>query len=229
MDEVDASLFDHNDSIMAQHAEPGIMLFTASIRLLYKNRRAWELCQHILRGQDGKAANGILPPAVASLANEVRNILQVRKNSKDVEQLQLRHVVYVFDRAILLCGNALIDSNNSEQRILIVMHETGIAEWREKLIVLAKQKFQLTACETTVVQHLLKGWTNKEIANAMKRSEQTVKEHCKHILEKTRTTTRTGIVMQVVQAACAPEPAIPPSHMRAPAMPGNPVELLVLA
>jgi DNA-binding NarL/FixJ family response regulator len=46
-----------------------------------------------------------------------------------------------------------------------------------------------------VVQHLLKGWTNKEIANEMRVSEQTVKEHIKHIMKKTTTMTRTGIVI----------------------------------
>jgi DNA-binding CsgD family transcriptional regulator len=226
MDKGDASLFDHKDSIMAQHAGPGIMLLTVSLQLLYTDCRARELCQHILRCQDGKAATGVLPPAIVSLANEIRYLLRVRTSPKDWEQVQLRHVVHTLDRVVLLCGTAFIDSSRSEQRILIVMHETGIAAWQDKVIAQAQEKFQLTARETTVVQYLLKGWTNKEIANAMNRSEQTIKEHCKHILEKTRTTTRTGIVMQVVHAALTREPVIPASQLMAPAMPGKPVALL---
>lgn len=64
----------------------------------------------------------------------------------------------------------------------------------------AKEKFQLTAREITVVQHLLKGWTNKEIANEMRLAEQTIKEHFKHISEKTRTTTRAEIVMKIIHS-----------------------------
>ena len=213
MEEVDAISFDHKDSITAQHAGPGIMLLTASLRLLYKDRRAWELCEQIIRCQDGKAANGVLPSAVAGLANEIRTILLVRTGPKDWEQFQLRRVVHTLDCSVLLCGTALIDSSNAEQRILIVMNETGFAAWKNKVIVQAKEKFHLTARESTVVQHLLKGWTNKEIANALRLSEQTVKEHCKHILEKTSTTTRTGIVMKLVRAALTLEPTIPSSHM----------------
>jgi DNA-binding NarL/FixJ family response regulator len=50
-----------------------------------------------------------------------------------------------------------------------------------------------------VVQELLKGWTNKEIAAALTVTEQTIKEHIKHIMAKTKTSTRTGILVQVLR------------------------------
>jgi DNA-binding NarL/FixJ family response regulator len=56
------------------------------------------------------------------------------------------------------------------------------------------EQFQLSHRETMVIQDLLKGWTNKEIAEELHITEQTVKEHVKHIMEKTNTTTRTGIL-----------------------------------
>ena len=61
----------------------------------------------------------------------------------------------------------------------------------------ARGKFQLTNREQAVVEHLAKGWTNKEIANALLITEQTVKEHIKHIMRKTTATTRTGILVQL--------------------------------
>ena len=61
----------------------------------------------------------------------------------------------------------------------------------------AKEKFQLTNREQSVVEHLAKGWTNKEIANTLQITEQTVKEHIKHIMRKTNSTTRTGILVQI--------------------------------
>jgi len=51
-----------------------------------------------------------------------------------------------------------------------------------------------------VIEHLAKGWTNKEIANALGITEQTVKEHIKHIMQKTKSTTRTGILAQVFRS-----------------------------
>jgi DNA-binding NarL/FixJ family response regulator len=83
----------------------------------------------------------------------------------------------------------------------------------------------LTARETTVVQHLLKGWTNKEIANEMRLAEHTVKVHFKHIAEKTGASSRIGIVMTIFQcglwdalATIRPQEMVPP-------MRGMPVEL----
>ena len=57
----------------------------------------------------------------------------------------------------------------------------------------------MTTREVSVVQHLLKGWTNKEIGSALKVTEQTIKEHIKHIMAKTQTTTRTGILVHVLR------------------------------
>ncbi|MCE7976493.1 MAG: DNA-binding response regulator, partial [Nitrospira sp. NTP1] len=45
-----------------------------------------------------------------------------------------------------------------------------------------------------------KGWTNKEIANALNITEQTVKEHIKHIMRKTNSTTRTGVLVQIFKS-----------------------------
>jgi DNA-binding CsgD family transcriptional regulator len=211
------------------HAGPGIILLSASMQLLYKDRRAWELCQQIIRGQDGKTANGVLPPAVASLADQVRSILQARTDPKDWEQIQLRRGVHTPHISVILCGTALIDHTHSDTRILIVISEVGIGVWQDTVLVQAKEKFHLTARETTVVQHLLKGWTNKEIANEMQLAEQTIKEYFKHILEKTRTTTRTGIAMTIIHSGLRHTPTTLSLHVRVATMRGKPSELVASA
>ena len=48
-----------------------------------------------------------------------------------------------------------------------------------------------------MVCYLAQGHTNKGIANALEITEQTVKEHIKHIMKKMRTTTRTGILVRI--------------------------------
>ena len=221
--------FDQEDSLAVQHTGPGIMLLTGSMRLLYKDRRAWELCEQIIRCQDGKAANGVLPPVVARLANEIRKILQVPTEAKDWEQFQLRRIVSTLHHPVLICGTGLAAPNDSEARILIVMNEIGVGAWQNKVIAQAKEKFNLTAREMIVVQHLLKGWTNKEIANEMGLAEQTVKEHCKHIFEKTSTTTRTRLLMQLVHSGLCQEPATFSPHVVVSATASSPRELVASA
>ncbi len=223
---IDNVSIDHKESMAVPHDGPGIMLLTTSMQLLYKDRRAGELCQQIIRCQDGKAANGVLPPAVASLVDQIGKTLTVRTDPKDWEQIQLRRIVNTLHSSIFLCGTALIDQTNAGKRILIVISEVGIGAWQDKVIVQATEKFHLTARETTVVQHLLKGWTNKEIANEMRVAEQTVKEHLKHISEKTRTTTRTGIVMTIIHSGLRQALAPPSPQVMVPTLSGMPIELV---
>jgi len=223
---IDDVSVDHKESMAGPHAGSGIMLLTDSMQLLYKDRRAWELCQQIIRCQDGKTANGVLPPAVASLVDQIQKTLKVRTDPKDWEQIQLRRVVNTLHTSVLLCGTAFIDQANAQKRILIVISEVGIDAWQDKVIVQAKEKFHLTARETTVVQHLLKGWTNKEIANEMRLSEQTIKEHFRHISEKTSTTTRTGIVMTIIHSGLRHALATPSPQVMVPTRSGMTIELV---
>jgi DNA-binding CsgD family transcriptional regulator len=220
---------DHKKSMAVPQAVPGIMLLTASMQLLYKDQRAGELCQQIIRSQDGKTAHGVVPPAVVSLVHQIRKTLTVRTDPKDWEQIQLRCVVNTLHSSVLLCGTALIDQTYGEKRILIVMNETGISAWQDKVLVQAREKFHLTARETMVVQHLLKGWTNKEIANEMRLAEQTIKEHFKHIAEKTSATTRTGIVMKIIHSGLRQALAPPSPQVMLPPMSGMPIDLVASA
>jgi DNA-binding NarL/FixJ family response regulator len=217
---------DQKERMAVPHAGPGIMLFTASMQLLYKDQRAWELCRQIIRCQDGKTANGVLPSAVASLVEQIQKTLKVRTDPKDWEQLQLKHIVNTLHSSVVLCGRALIDQTNAETRILIVMNEVGIGAWQDKVIVQAKEKFHLTARETTVVQHFLKGLSNEEIAHKMRLAEQTIKEYFKHLSMKTSTTTRTGIAMTIIHSGLRQALATPSPHAMVPTMSDRPVQLV---
>jgi len=191
------NIHDHAENIADKRMGPGILMLSPSMQLLYSDRRTWELFGRINKSQGGKATQGVLPPAVAELGAEIMKILQVRTDAKDWEQFRVKRVLGDPDRPILLCGFGLPEQHGSKSRILITVEELGRRQ--EAMVDQAKELFRLTAREVAVVQHLLKGWTNKEIANALKVTEQTVKEHIKHIMAKTKTTTRTGVLVQVLR------------------------------
>ena len=177
---------------------PGVLVFTSGIQLLYRDQRARELCEQIIRNENAKTANGVLPLAVTSLADEIHKLLRIRTESKDWEQFQIRRVAGNTDHPVLLRGFGLLDADMAQSRIVILMQGTGPAFWHKRVLDRSKEQFQLTWRETDILQHLLKGWTNKEIANALRTSEQTVKEHMKHLVGKTGVNTRTGIAMKAV-------------------------------
>jgi DNA-binding NarL/FixJ family response regulator len=85
-----------------------------------------------------------------------------------------------------------------QSRIMLFLEERRL---KRDTVATAENRFQLTDRETDVLMHLAQGFTNKEIGVTLGISEQTVKEHLKHIMEKTHCTTRTGVLMQLLQHA----------------------------
>jgi len=190
------NLYGDAESIADKRMGPGILMVSSSMQLLYSDRRIWELFGRI-KTQEGKAQHGVLPPAVEGLCSEIIKLLQVRTEAKDWESFRVKRVVGDPVQPILLSGVGIPERHAGKSRVLITIEALGRRQ--EAIIEQAKELFRLTTREVSVVQHLLKGWTNKEIASALTATEQTIKEHIKHIMAKTQTTTRTGILVHVLR------------------------------
>ncbi len=191
------------DNVVDQRAGAGIVVLTSSMQLLHMNRQAAELSKLINMTENGgapaKAAHGVLPSALTELCAELTKALQVRTEAKDWEQFEVKRVAGNPNQPVLLRGFGLPDKGGIQHaRLVVTLEELGR---RQQLSTdQAKERFHLTNREQSVVENLAKGWTNKEIANALKITEQTVKEHIKHIMRKTNSTTRTGVLVQVFRS-----------------------------
>ena len=190
------NLYGDAESIADKRMGAGILMLSSSMQLLYSDRRIWELFGRI-KTQEGKVQHGVLPPAVEALCSEIIKLLQVRTEAKDWEHFRVKRVVGDPVQPILLSGVGIPEHHGGKSRVLITVEALGRRQ--EAILEQAKELFRLTTREVSVVQHLLKGWTNKEIASALTVTEQTIKEHIKHIMAKTQTTTRTGILVHVLR------------------------------
>jgi len=174
-----------------QRAGQGILLMTVRGRILLIDSRAAELCQQ-MRAAAGDRG-GTLPLPIVKIVNEIAESLDKRSHLKDWEAFRLRHVIEGQDGRILVAGIGLpARGHATERRILLTLDVIIPRTFTRRL-----DAFHLSRREATTVEGLLKGSTNKEIAQAMGISEQTTKEHIKHIMEKTKTSTRTGIIMAI--------------------------------
>ena len=194
---------DQVDTIADQRTGPGIVVLSSTMQLLHMNRQAADLSMQINKAENGKEykkiAHGVLPAALTELCAEILKVLQVRTEAKDWEQFEVKRLAGNPARPILLRGFGLPERGGIQQsRIVITMEEVGRRQ--QTGTEQAQERFQLTDREQAVIEHLAKGWTNKEIANALGITEQTVKEHIKHIMQKTKSTTRTGILAQVFRS-----------------------------
>ncbi len=181
---------------------PGIVVLSVAMRLLYMNQTAQERIRQLnATGQStdrSSAAKGVLPKTLMELCGEVIAALKVRTEAKDWEQFHVTRIAGTADRAVLLRAFGVPDSGALERaRIVVTIEPLGRRghPWRER----AKEQYHLTGRELAVLEQLVQGLTNKEIANALTITEQTVKEHIKHIMRKTGATTRTGILAKVLQ------------------------------
>ena len=193
--------FSEAQTVLAARVGSGFLMLSLSIQLLHWDREAWELCRKITALSDDPATD-VLPSCVTEFAQEIVTLMKIRSNPKDWEQFQLRRVIKSDQDSIFLSGIGLPGLGRfDDSRVLIILEQ--IARRQNFTLESVKERFHFTDRETEVIGHLLKGWTNKEIANAIAISQLTVKEHIKHIMDKTRTSTRTGILVQILQG-CAP-------------------------
>jgi len=174
-----------------QRTGQGILLMTARGRILLIDSRAAELCQQIrvAAGDRGRT----LPLPIVKIVNEIAESLDAHRDLKDWEAFSLRRVIDGQEGRILLTGIGLpAGGHAAERRILLTLDVI-----MSRISLRRLDAFHLSPRETTTVKGLFKGSTNKEIAQAMGISTQTAKEHIKHIMGKTKTRTRTGIIMAI--------------------------------
>jgi DNA-binding CsgD family transcriptional regulator len=196
--------FSEARSVVATRVGSGFLMLSSSIQLLHWDRQAQELCRRIT-ALSGDSGTHLLPSCVDDFAREIVTLMEIRSNPKDWEQFQLRRVIKSEEDSIFLSGIGLPELGGlDDSRVLIILEQ--IAPRQNFTLEKAKERFHFTDRETEVIEHLLKGWTNKEIANAIAISQLTVKEHIKHIMDKTRTATRTGILVQILQGCAPPSP-----------------------
>jgi DNA-binding NarL/FixJ family response regulator len=112
-------------------------------------------------------------------------------------RLEATHLMTTTDGGVLVRALALegaMDLASQGKRFLIMLEY--IAERRQSTEA-GKERYCLTDREWQVTQALAQGFTNKEIGNALRIAEPTVKSHMKNIMQKMKCTTRTAIVSQL--------------------------------
>lgn len=186
------------EAIAERRSIPGVMLFTGTGEVLFMNAEAEVLSRQIIGAQYGAGAQEVLPTEILDLCVSLRNLLENGVDEKSEGQHELRRMTGDLQAPVLLRGFPLVPhSQNDDACMLVLMEKIG----RERSIVpdQAKDQFRLTDREVEIVKYISEGWTNKEIARHLDISEHTVKEHVRHLLKKTKSTTRTGILAQIFQ------------------------------
>lgn len=173
------------------------MTLTLALQPVHVNPRAIQLLKQL--GTLWKpTCTGPLPGVLQSIADTMLASMDKCESHDDWGQLYLNHYVAQPPMSLYLEALVIPDAiHMKESRILILMEEKTVG----KTAASAANRFQLTDRELEVLSHLAEGLTNKEIGARLSISDQTVKEHLKHIMEKTHCTTRTAVLMHLLHQA----------------------------
>lgn len=193
------------EAVVEKRLSPGMLVLAPPMRLLHINGAAWELIRELSEADTGpetaqpKAAKGLLPTVLRTVCAEIFECLRDRPQAKDWEGLEIKRLIGPANRPVLVRGFGVPDDKRGEHARVVLVLE-GVGRRKAEFSRSMTQRFQFTEREYVVLECLARGWTNKDIASALKLALPTIKEHVRHIMEKTKTNTRTGILMQVFYA-----------------------------
>ena len=178
-------------------AATGVLLFTSTGELLFMNHEAQAFIRQLQPLATRENGAYLIPADVYLVVRDLIGRLMECEHPKDCESIQVERLTFTDDHRMLLRGICIPDvplARNS--RLLIIMEKLNQKlEYPDANI---QQRYHLTEREQMVIIYLMLGFTNKEIANRLNLSEYTVKEHLKRIMQKTKTTTRTGLLARMI-------------------------------
>lgn len=177
--------------------QTGILLLSSTLQVVYLNPEARGLLQEFTL-RSGLAAD--VPPAIRSFCQELIQRLPASPGPTDWEGLRLSRVTGSPAHPILVRGFGVPAPLSGNGQLLLLIELVQPTDGVHGSQPSATKPLNLTPRETSVIRCLLEGLTNKEIANKLGLSEHTVKDHLKRLMKKTHVTTRTGLVVRMLNS-----------------------------
>jgi len=192
-----SQLADFIQAASEQRTNPGVIVLTHQGHLLYMNREATEFCAEINQARLGQMARGVLPIEVVNLCHAIAEQVTAVQDVKAWEGTHVRLVIADMAPPMLLRGFGIPGPDDLHQARVIILLDRIVS--REPVsISQVFGRFHLSTRGRSVVKWLVQGHTNKEIAQQLGITEQTVKEHIQRLMRKTKTTTRTGLLARLL-------------------------------
>jgi DNA-binding CsgD family transcriptional regulator len=175
----------------------GVILFNSIGQLLFMNQDAQMYIRQLQPLAMGRNGGCLIPADVHSVVRDLISRLLECEHPKDCESIQVERLFFSSGQGLLLRGFCIPDEPMaSNSRVLVTIEKLHQRIGCPDISI--QDRYHLTQREQMVIIYLMLGFTNKEIANRLNLSEYTVKEHLKRIMQKTKTTTRTGLLARMV-------------------------------
>ncbi len=183
-------------TLAKQRHGPGVVVVALPMQVVYMNRQAWDFTKMMSGPGEHEQRYGTLPPTLVRICAELQETLQKHRLQIGDPEAEYSRLVGTSEHPILLRAFTLPSQSVGQGPIvLLLLEEVGR---RHRTVSALGERFRLTVREKAVVEHLVKGLTNKEIAAMLGIAEPTVKDHIKRIMQKTQSRTRTEILANLL-------------------------------
>ena len=180
-------------------SDPGILIFNLKNEITFANQIAWDIFnagsspKHPLKGH----GNFSVPDEILPIYDELKHRLNRFAWNSCPDSVYLKKVVTIGASSFMIRAFIVSDKNKgSSTHFLLSIEKSAV---RSKIdMERARGHYHLSSRQFQVVQLLVGGLTNKEIANQLKIAEATVKDYLHKIMGKVRASTRAGVVSQVL-------------------------------
>jgi DNA-binding CsgD family transcriptional regulator len=183
---------------LRQQGSTGVILFTSTGQLLFMNTEAQAFTRQLQPLSTRENGACLIPEQIHTVVRDLIDRLMHCDHPKDCESIQVERLCFTNDQRLLLRGFCIPDEPLARNSRFLVIIEQLNQQKVECPDANMQQRYHLTEREQMVIIYLMLGFTNKEIANRINLSEYTVKEHLKRIMQKTQTTTRTGLLARMI-------------------------------
>ena len=177
-------------------SSPGVLILSMTLQPLYITPNAHRFLAELDGVTDAWWGGRVLPPAVRHVCTELQQDGKPYPAGTNRDKMQVRHLAQTPQGTILVRGYCIVEQHGGQTgRFLILLEalpaESSGHDSHEEM------ECQFTARQRGILNGLVLGLTNKEIAESMTISVHTVKEYVRQLMMKLHTGSRTGIVARV--------------------------------
>ena len=182
------------EDIIKKRTQPGILIFKQHRKLVFINNEAVNFLKGINRKNKPSKNPDEIPHEVLKICRSLKKISASGSESPCCNA-SIGHDGQLYSIRALPLFHAGRKNKSSHTMVII---ERGTPR-RNIDIEKVKAKFNLAKREAEVVEGIVKGFTNREIASDLCLSEYTVKDYIKRIMNKLGVTCRTLIFCRVIE------------------------------
>lgn len=186
---MDDSTISHLNKIISSRLTSGVVILDESGEILYLNQEARSILSTFSANDDPSDKDSPINKAIVKAIKENLGPLNEPSSS----------VIHCSDSDSTYSLRALpLDKPHKKGKSCVMVLIEGVTIHRKFDMDVVQKQFGLTKREAEVTFCLTKGLTNKEIANILSLSPETVHDYVKQVMIKFKTTTRSGIVGKVL-------------------------------